>query len=453
MNPQKIDRYEILSELGRGGMAIVYRAYDPQTQREVALKVLPPEYLHNRQFRARFQREIEILTSFKHVGVVSVYGYGQYQGQPYLVMRYMSGGSLEDRIRAKGSLSVSEAAVLLEHLAPALEAAHQQGIIHRDLKPANILFDELDQPHIADFGIARLAEQAGMTQLTGSMMIGTPAYMSPEQANGDKALDGRSDVYALGVMIFQMLTGKLPYEADTPMQMALKHISKPIPNILDSRPDLPAGMKKVMGRVLTKDREKRYQTARAFATALAAVAQAETAGTPAARLARWVRQVPVWVWVLAVSGIFLIGILLGLFAGNRNITPGSTPTLSASATLIPTGTNVPSPTQNAAPSATAVPSVIPTAIPTLEIIPSPISTETSASTGTLPPLSTPTASPTLKPTQPPPPTQTPKPKPTNTLEPLPTITITLEPPATNTPKPTNTNVPADTETNTPVPPS
>jgi serine/threonine-protein kinase len=224
MFPDSIDRYQIQSEIARGGMAIIYLAYDPQHNRDVAIKVLPQEYLYSSQFRARFQREIEIMISIRHPGIVPIYGYGQFQGQLYLVMRYMAGGSLEELIEQQGTLSIGETASLVGKIAPILESAHHQGVIHRDLKPSNILFDEEGQPFISDFGIARLTEQSNIAALTGKSLIGSPAYMSPEQGRIGITLDGRSDIYSLGVMVFEMLTGQLPFDAETPMQLVLKHI-------------------------------------------------------------------------------------------------------------------------------------------------------------------------------------------------------------------------------------
>jgi serine/threonine protein kinase len=258
MLPESIDRYQIQNEIARGGMAIIYLAYDPQHDRYVALKVLPPEFLHSPQFRARFHREIEIMISVKHPGIVPIYGYGQFQGQLYLVMRYMAGGSLEEYLEQKGKLSIGETASLFGQIAPILEEAHSQGVIHRDLKPSNILFDEEGQPFIADFGIARLTEQSNVIALTGKQLIGSPAYLSPEQARIGTQVDGRSDIYSLGVMVFEMLTGELPYQAESSMKLVMKHIMDPVPDILSVNPDLPPECDAIIRRAMAKDREERY---------------------------------------------------------------------------------------------------------------------------------------------------------------------------------------------------
>jgi ABC-type transport system substrate-binding protein len=281
MFPAQIGRYEIKAELGRGGMATVYRAYDPRFRREVALKVLPREFLHDPQFRARFEREAQTIATLEHSAIVPVYDYGEdaEAGQPYLVMRLMTGGSLADRLEA-GPLPLAEVARIFSRLAAALDRAHSKGIIHRDLKPGNILFDADGDPYISDFGIAKLT-QATSASLTGSGALGTPAYMSPEQARGEKNLDGRSDIYAMGAILFQMLTGKFPYEADTPMAVVLKHILDPVPDILATRPDLPREIGAVVQSAMAKKPEERFAHATDMAHALETVARA-TATVPSA---------------------------------------------------------------------------------------------------------------------------------------------------------------------------
>ncbi len=260
MQPQKIGIYEIKSELGRGGMATVYRGYDSRFEREVAVKVLPSELLHSDpQFRTRFQREAKIIAQLEHPSIVPVYDVGETEDHklPYFVMKFMNGGSLSDRIK-KGIMSVSDAARILEQIAPGLDEAHSRGIIHRDLKPSNILFDSRGTPYISDFGIAKMSQGTGT--MTGSGIIGTPAYMAPEQATGDH-VDGRADVYALGIILFEMLTGKQPYEADTPMAIAIKHVTDPVPRILTVNPNLPADMDLIIQKAMAKNRDDRFSTA------------------------------------------------------------------------------------------------------------------------------------------------------------------------------------------------
>ncbi len=272
-----IGRYTIQGELGRGGMASVYRAYDPSFKREVAIKILPREFLHEPTFRARFQREAQTIAGLEHAAIVPVYDYGEEDGQPYLVMRLMAGGSLADRID-RGPLSLAETIEILARLAPALDRAHALGIIHRDLKPANILFDADGYPYISDFGIAKLTQSN--TQLSGTGLMGTPAYMSPEQVRGDKQIDGRADLYALGAMLYHMLSGQRPFESDTPLGMALKHITEPPPRLCAARPDLPAACETVIATAMAKEPSQRFGTAAALLAALQAVPSAPPARPP-----------------------------------------------------------------------------------------------------------------------------------------------------------------------------
>jgi serine/threonine-protein kinase len=316
MELTNIGRYEIKAELGRGGMATVYRAYDSSFDREVAIKVLPREFLHNPQFLDRFQREIKTIAQLEHPAIVPVYDVGEHDGVPYFVMRFMPGGSLSDMIK-KGRFSLEDTARITERLASSLSYAHRKGIIHRDLKPDNILFNEDGYPFISDFGIAKFA--AAQTNLTGSGIIGTPAYMSPEQATGD-ALDLRSDVYGLGVIIYHMLTGKQPYNADTPMGVAIKHVTDPVPDILLAASDLPEELSEVMKKVLAKDREERYPTAIEFARALNQVAFGNPGNiqesAPTVRLIE--RPSPKGNNKLLIGGaIGLVVLLVLIFGGSR----------------------------------------------------------------------------------------------------------------------------------------
>jgi serine/threonine-protein kinase len=247
-------------------MATVFHAYDPRFERDVAIKVLPREFLHDPQFRTRFDREAKTIASLEHPAIVPVYDFGEEEGQPFIVMRYMSGGDLSDRI-AKGPMPVTEATQILTRLAPALDAAHAKGIIHRDLKPGNILFDQYGNAFLSDFGIARLSA-AGTTTLTGGAILGTPSYMSPEQIQGDREIDGRSDIYALGIILFQMLTGNTPYKADTPARVMMMHLLEPVPNILKTKADLPPTLESVVKQAMAKEPTQRFSTAAELATAL-----------------------------------------------------------------------------------------------------------------------------------------------------------------------------------------
>lgn len=273
-HPEKVDRYEIQGEIDRGGMATVFKAYDPRFQRTVAVKLLPQQMMHDPEFRERFTREAQTIAKLEHPAIVPVYDFGEENGQPFLVMRLMLGGSLQHRLD-KGPLTVDEAAVILQRLGSALDAAHSQGIIHRDLKPSNVLFDQYGESYLADFGIAHISSSEANLTASGSL-VGTPMYMSPEQVYGDKKLDGRSDIYALGVILFQMLTGHTPYDADTPARVMMKHVMDPVPAISTERPDLPAEMDAIITKAMAKERDERYATANELSTDITHATQKTT---------------------------------------------------------------------------------------------------------------------------------------------------------------------------------
>ncbi|MBN1312892.1 MAG: serine/threonine protein kinase [Anaerolineae bacterium] len=271
MSVGKIGRYEIISELGRGGMAVVYLARDPLMKREVAVKVLPRQFTFSEQFRARFRREAEVIAALEHPNVVPIYDFGEHDDLPYIVMRYMPGGSLAERI-GQAPFSLKDTIAILERIGSALDDAHNRGIIHRDLKPSNILFGKHDDPYLADFGIVKVIE--GTAQLTGSGIVGTPLYMAPELSE-NAAVMPSVDIYALGVTLFQMLTGKVPYNAETPMGILMAHISRPIPDARNLRGDLPEGIQMVIEQAMAKDPAMRYQTAGAIVDDLKTISAGE----------------------------------------------------------------------------------------------------------------------------------------------------------------------------------
>ncbi|MCC6500151.1 MAG: serine/threonine protein kinase [Anaerolineales bacterium] len=278
MAKKKIGRYEIQSEIGRGGMAAVYLAHDPNFRRNVAVKLVSGNLEQHTGFRERFEREAQLIARIEHPAIVPVYDFGEHDGQLYLVMRHMPGGTLADKIK-KSIFTLRDATQLLAQLAPALDAVHSQGIVHRDLKPANVLFDNFGNPAISDFGIAHFS--TATSDLTGSAIIGTPSYMSPEQVRADAELDGRSDVYALGVILFEMLTGHGPFRANTPMSVALKHLTDPLPSIRTYRPDLPIEIESVLSKALAKDRNARYASASELVRELQALPESnQSAGKP-----------------------------------------------------------------------------------------------------------------------------------------------------------------------------
>lgn len=262
-NQVSIGRYAIRRQIKRGGMAIVFLAYDPQTQRHVALKLLPGQTDPDadREYRRRFQREVKAIAALDHPRIVPVYDFGETDAYLFIVMRYMEGGTLVDRLQ-NGPLALEEAVRILEQVGAALDEVHRNSIVHRDLKPGNILFDEQGNAFLADFGLVKALESQSVSSLTSDgVVVGTPAYMSPEQVDGRAHIDGRSDLYGLGVVLFEMLTGTPPYSAASGMSLAIKHILEPIPDVLQSRPDLPPAVKQIIDRMMAKDPEDRYQTA------------------------------------------------------------------------------------------------------------------------------------------------------------------------------------------------
>lgn len=263
MTVERIGRYEIVANIGDGGMATVYRAREPGSERDLAVKVLRPEHLTDLGFRGRFQREAQTIAALQHPAIVPVLDFGQYHEQLYLVMPYMPGGSLALRL-LQGPLSPEQALEVLERIAAALDDAHRHGVVHRDLKPSNILFDADGGAYLADFGIALQAADAGAG---GDVIDGTPAYMSPEQCRPEADVDPRSDVYSLGVTLFQMLTGSPPFRGDTALAILTQHIYEPPPSLRSLNSDVPASLETVLQKALAKDPDARYQSAGALAVA------------------------------------------------------------------------------------------------------------------------------------------------------------------------------------------
>jgi ligand-binding sensor domain-containing protein/tRNA A-37 threonylcarbamoyl transferase component Bud32 len=255
---QNLGPYRILDQIGAGGMATVYKAYHAAMDRYVAIKVLPEHLARDPNFRARFQREARTIARLEHRYILPVHDVGEEAGIPYFVMRYTDGGDLGDLI-AKKSLSVARAAAITAQVAEALAYAHRQGIIHRDIKPANILIGRDGEPLLTDFGIAKIYEDT--LQLTGEgVMVGTPTYMAPEQLQG-QPVDPRTDIYALGVVLYQSLTGEPPFVAETPLAVMLMHIHNPLRPPRQRNPAIPEAVERIILRAMAKDPADRFQTA------------------------------------------------------------------------------------------------------------------------------------------------------------------------------------------------
>ncbi len=261
---RRLGKYEIIELLGQGGMATVYKGYQPDIDRFVAVKVLPPHPGQDRQFVDRFRLEARTIAQLQHPHILPMHDYGSDADILYLIMAYVSGGSLKDRIE-RGPIPLHEAENLLRQMASALDYAHRRGVIHRDIKPDNILLDDEGNALLADFGIVKILEGDKTAGLTGTGgVLGTPAYMAPEQSQG-LGVTPKADIYALGVIVYEMLTGRQPYQADTPMQVMLKHITDPVPSLLQVSAGMPPALEPVMSRVLAKDPDDRYDTATEFA--------------------------------------------------------------------------------------------------------------------------------------------------------------------------------------------
>lgn len=242
-------------------MAEVYLAFDPYTKRHVAIKVLLDLLASDERVQIFFHREAEVIASLEHACIVPIFDFGFHEGSPYFVMRHMPGGTLREKLEEK-SLRPNQMARIIKRVASALDAAHEKNIVHRDVKPANILFDQAGAAYLTDFGIAKLRQRT--EDSTDVMIVGTPLYMSPEQIQNEN-IDGRCDVYALGVILFQILAGRPPYEGSTPTHIAAAHVLEPIPTLTDFRSDLPTAWNDIINKALAKDPNERYPTAGALA--------------------------------------------------------------------------------------------------------------------------------------------------------------------------------------------
>ncbi len=266
------DAYTIEGEIGRGGMGVVYRARDERLQRRVAIKVLPPELAFQDEIRQRFMREAQTAARLSHPHIVPIHGVDEADGLVYFVMGLVDGESLGARIKRRGNLPSEEVRRVMKETADALSAAHALSVVHRDIKPDNILLEGTrGRVMVTDFGIAKALSTAtgsGATLTGAGVAIGTPAYMSPEQAAGEREIDGRSDVYSLGIVAYQMVTGELPFQAPTVAGILMKQITEPAPLVSLKRPEVPEDLALAISRCLEKDPENRWPTADSLRRAL-----------------------------------------------------------------------------------------------------------------------------------------------------------------------------------------
>jgi eukaryotic-like serine/threonine-protein kinase len=368
-------RYRLIAPLGEGGMATIWRAVDEQLDREVAVKILRPQFSSDPGFAARFKQEARAAGGLSHPNIVSVYDYGTdgADGEQYIVMELVDGRDLSTILRDRGSLSVDDSVRIAIGVASALEVAHRKGIVHRDVKPGNILITDGGDVKVTDFGIARAVSEASMT-VTGTT-LGSVHYFSPEQARGDE-VTGASDVYSLGIVLFEMLTGRRPFEADTAAAVALRRLNEDAPTPTAIGKPQPAALEAIVMRALAREPADRFPDAGAMAEALrawrrnpdvvpaGAAAAAVVAATPPAgeptvyvppRVTTPADRAPVlpppsrtaarqdegqrwWVWLLALLGVILLG-AIGFFGFQLlgSPSPSSSPTVGV---LVPQCENV-----------------------------------------------------------------------------------------------------------------
>jgi serine/threonine protein kinase len=411
-----LGNYQIMEELGRGGMAVVYRAYQPSLSRYVAIKVLPPQLAFDQQFVQRFLREARAAASLRHPNIVVVHDVGDQDGLYYIVMEYLEGRTLKEVLEQEGSLPLERVMHVLEQIAGALDYAHKRGFVHRDVKPANIFVGEGDRVTLTDFGIAKAVSEAEHLTRTGTL-VGTPEYMSPEQAEGG-VVDHRTDLYALGIVLYQMLTGRVPFKGNTPHSTLYAVVHQPPPPPRQINPALPPSVEVVVLKAVAKRPEQRFPHGAEMAAALhdAVAGRARSRYEPPPRQRRspliWIMAALAAVLVLTAGAFALLLVgggptpdptLTQVIAWHTatvamvDVQPTSAPATSA-VTPLPARPTQPPPD----PTATAV---LPTDVPPTDVPPQPTATQIPPTDIAIPPTSTP-----------PPPTATPRP-PTPTTPP------------------------------------
>jgi serine/threonine protein kinase len=256
---QQLGQYRIVEQMGQGGMATVFKGYHARLNRTVAIKMMHQAFLEDQGFLARFEREAQIVARLDHPHIVPIFDFADYEGRPYLVMKYVEGKTLK-AVLERGSMPLNEILRILPPLAGALDYAHRQGVLHRDIKPSNIIIDANGVPYLTDFGLARMAE-LGESTLSHDALLGTPHYISPEQALGKRDLDSRTDLYSLGVVLYELVVGRVPFSADTPYAIIRDHVDRPLPAPRAINPDVSAEVEAVLQKALAKNPAERYATA------------------------------------------------------------------------------------------------------------------------------------------------------------------------------------------------
>lgn len=253
---EQVGAYRIIEKLGRGGMATVYKAYHANLDRYVAIKVLHPAFMEDPNFLARFEREAKVVAKLEHPNIIPVYDFAEHEGQPYLVMKFVEGETLKAKLRRRPR-TPEEGVIIIQAVGEGLAYAHKQGILHRDVKPSNVMMADDGQIYLTDFGLARIASK-GESTLSSDMMIGTPQYISPEQAMGKRDLDEGTDIYSFGVLIYELVVGKVPYSSDTPFSIIHDHIYTPLPLPRAVNPNVPEVIERLLLKALAKERNDRF---------------------------------------------------------------------------------------------------------------------------------------------------------------------------------------------------
>ncbi len=339
---ENVGPYRITEQLGQGGMATVYKAYHPNLDRYVAIKVLHPAFRQDPQFLERFQREARVVAKLDHPNIVPVFDYADHDGQSYLVMKFIEGETLK-AVLDRDWPTKEQILGIVRSVGGALTYAHAQGVLHRDVKPSNILLTKQGNVYLADFGLARMAE-AGQSTLSGDQLLGTPHYISPEQARGEQDLDEGTDIYSMGIVLYQLAVGRVPYNSDTPFSIIHDHIYTPLPMPRSINPKIPEDLERVLLKALAKDRGDRFGSVQELVDAFDKAARgispwdegtvSVTAPVPSAHVSTpepvpTVQRPRRWAWVfggLAFSFLSLLsfGIAMGGAAGEP-IDPGNQP--------------------------------------------------------------------------------------------------------------------------------
>ncbi len=507
----RLGPYLIVEEIGQGGMATVFRAVQERVGRDVAIKVIHRAIALDDTALERFTREAQLIARLEHPHILPVYDYNPTSDPPYIVMRYLPTGTLKD-VLEREQLPHAEAVFLFRQMASALDYAHRQGVVHRDIKPSNILVDAEGNVFLTDFGIARMVESTeGLT--ASGVAVGTPGYMAPEQGMGI-AVDGRSDIYSLGVMLFEMLTGSAPFSAETPMAVILKHINDPVPSATSINPDLPEEVDRIIAKAMAKDPDSRYQTVTDMVRDLAAAigegadvtpvflrkaAQQTIAELEARRAEAALEEAPTFVedaafspetfqrqpgappapppatpvpestgeiggrrsltWIVGLVGVaavIIIGALLAINSNNQ-ANQSATATAEAAQSTAIAQAAIASETAHAEGTSQARAAATQSILETQQVLAltvSPTPSDTPTETDTPTPTPTPSHTPTDTATYTPSPTPTPTPTDTATFTFTPSDTPTFTPTATatftSTPTDTPTHTPTDTPTATPT---